>query len=433
MRAAFDRPLGLYRAAMMLAAALFVLVFVYFFLTSLVRVPVYDMLDWVLHWGDLQRSGDWIAYLWTPHNEHRIVWSRLLLLADLTLFAGTGTPFHIAGVILLGLLVSVILRQAWLTDLPERDSLLFLLLLATMPTFIVVMCAMPSMGVFLQTSAFATFSLALSTDNHGSLMRRVGALICAMGAAFGVSGGLLIWPVLVWYGWRRGHRWPWLLVVIIIGAAFTALYVAGLPRDTIPTEFDLPSIGRRIDFFIRFLGLPWSHSESLVWPGRFIGIAILVLACWAAAADLVRRNSTAAGQFGLALVLFAVLLAAAAAMVRFDAVPERQMPVRYSMFVTLAHAGLILAFAPRLSAWLQHRRLKIGVLLVAAILLVQQVGAGLASRAETDRYTREWQTFVAGGDWTAEMNRYVYPERERALVGLRFMQSHGLYLQPPKP
>lgn len=69
-------------------------VFIY---TTLVRVPVWDLLDWVVFYLETGRTGDWWSYLWQPHNEHRIPISRLLLATDIEIFRGSGIPFVIFG------------------------------------------------------------------------------------------------------------------------------------------------------------------------------------------------------------------------------------------------------------------------------------------------------------------------------------------------
>ena len=47
-------------------------------------------------------------------------------------------------------------------------------------------------------------------------------------------------------------------------------------------------------------------------------------------------------------------------------------------------------------------------------LLVQQIVAGQAAKAEIARYNDAWRRFLAG-EWTPEMEHYLYPDREQAL------------------
>jgi hypothetical protein len=49
----------------------------------------------------------------------------------------------------------------------------------------------------------------------------------------------------------------------------------------------------------------------------------------------------------------------------------------------------------------------------------QQVVIGRFAVEEANRYNDAWSRFV-GGNWTPDMTRYVYPDRERAQAELRY-------------
>ena len=68
--------------ALALIAAANSIVFIYFVEKASIRVPVYDLLDWLQSYGERSKDGNWLDYLWTPHNEHRMVFSRILLALD---------------------------------------------------------------------------------------------------------------------------------------------------------------------------------------------------------------------------------------------------------------------------------------------------------------------------------------------------------------
>lgn len=424
-----DNPrLDLCRHAAKVIAMIYLLAFAYFLQASIVRAPVFDFLDWVRFWSEKNQSGDWLGYFWTPHNEHRAVISRLLLLIDIEVFSGTTFPFYASAIVLLAASVAIILKQAWETRLPEKDWLVFLLILVTVPTYIVVMCSMPAMGPFLHSTALAIFSLALA-GRDSSTRQRVFSLVCAALSAFGAAGGILFWPVLAWYFWRQGHGLKWVLAVVVCGACFVASFLYGLPRSHISTDIGLTSILLRLDYVIRFLGLPWSHSAPLVWPSRLIGFAILAGSVAILAADLVqRRQRPAAEVFGMALVIFVLLTAATVSVARWDHATDREMPVRYAMFVTLIHAGLILALGGKI-AWLLSRwklQARLVILAFGLVFLVQQIFAGLAARRETSLYNASWTSFTQG-NWTPDMTRYVFPRREQAIEALRFMNARKIY------
>jgi hypothetical protein len=419
-------------------AAVYCALFLYFVERASIRVPVYDLLDWLQFYGDRLQANDWFGYLWTPHNEHRIAWSRILLAIDVRWFGGGGTAFVLFGLLLLLAMAAAVSREILRSDIsmPWKAAAIPLALLLLTPADTVVMIGMPAMSVFLHTSAFALFSLVLldGADEQGphSNHRRAAAIVAACLAAFGVSGGLLIWPVLMWSAWRGGLGGIWIACIACFGGLFIALYLSGLPSPPVSASFDIGRLVRSLDYAIRFLGLPWSHMSQLVWPARFVGTGILCVGGFLVINEsLSTRPATRLKRIGLALVLFAMLLAAAAALARVDIAPDREMPIRYGMFVVLAHMGLLLCslgFLEPLWHGAYRRSIQWLTLAISIALLGQQLVIGAFAIREADRYKEAWSRFVAG-DWTPDMLQYVYPDRDRALAGLAYLRkiqiSHG--------
>jgi hypothetical protein len=413
-------------------AAVYCALFLYFVERASIRVPVYDLLDWLQFYGNRLQANDWFGYLWTPHNEHRIAWSRILLAIDVRWFGGGGTPFALFGLFLLIAMAASVsweILEGYFSISWKATAIPIAILLLT-PADTVVMIGMPAMGVFLHTSAFALFSLLL-LDGAGeqgrfSNYRRAAAIVAACLAAFGVSGGLLIWPVLMWSVWRGGLGWRWVAGIACVGGLFIALYLWGLPSPPISTSFDIGRLVQSLDYAIRFLGLPWSHMPQLVWPARLIGVGILCVGGFLLINDsLSARFSTRLERIGLALVLFTFLLAAAAALARVDVAKDREMPIRYGMFVVLAHVGLLLCslgFLERLWHGAYRRSLQWLTLGISVALVGQQFVVGRFAVQEADRYKEAWSRFVAG-DWTPDMLQYVYPDRDRARAGLAYLRK----------
>lgn len=415
-------------------AAIYVALFFYFVERASIRVPVYDLLDWLNAYADRLPAGDWPAYLWMPHNEHRIVLSRILLAADVKWFGGGGTAFAFSGFMLLAVTTGAILREIVKADLStswKATACLIVVLLLT-PANIAVTIGMPAMTVFLQTCAFAVFSLVLldgaGEENRFSHYRRVAAFAAACVAAFGVSTGLLIWPVLIWTAWRGGLGRRAVVLMACAAFLFAALYLWRLPLPLAPASFDADRLVRGIDYAIRFLGLPWSHVSQLVWPARLVGIAILCFGVFLGVKESFAREPVARlPRIGAALVLFALLAAAAAALARADLAEDREMPVRYSMFVVLAHVGFLLYALPYLQKFWQGSRKAALQWLIAALFVTwvgQQYVTGRFAAQVADRYNASWSLFAAG-EWRPDMEQYIYPDRGRAraiLMHLRALQ-----------
>ena len=272
--------------ALALIAAVNSILFIYFVEKASIRVPVVDLLDWLLFYGERSKD-NWLGYLWTPHNEHRMVFSRVLLVLDVKWFGNQGDAFAVSGFVLLLGMVATICREILKSDLSIswKATAIPIAVLLLSPANAVVMIGMQTMGGFLQASSFGLFSLALldgaGQEDYFSKYRRAAAIVCACLAAFGDSGGLLIWPALMWSAWKSGLRWGWIAGVACVGTLFTAVYLWSLPSPSVSRSADFDHLIRTLDYVIRFLGLPWSHMHNLVWAARLIGLSIFCLGSFA--------------------------------------------------------------------------------------------------------------------------------------------------------
>jgi hypothetical protein len=431
MKSAYQKSLTI---VLGLIAAANSIIFLYFVEKASIRVPVVDLLDWLQFYGERSKNGDWFGYLWTPHNEHRMVFSRILLALDVKWFGDQGAAFAASGfVLLLGMTVTIcwkILKSdlsiSWkLTVIPIAVLLLT-------PANTVIMIGMQTMGGFLQASSFGVFALVLldgaAEQNHFSKYRRTAAIVCACLAAFGDSGGLLIWPALLWSAWKGGLRWGWIVGIACGGTLFVAAYFWNLPSPAISKSMDFSHVVRSFDYMLRFLGLPWSHVHELVWPGRLVGLSIFCLGSFAIASASFSVRVSAPKRLGVALILFSFLIAGAAALARIDVAADREMPIRYGMFVVLAHLGLLLwslDFLQQLWHGSYQRSFQWLLLGTSLAWFGQQIVIGRFAVEEASRYNDAWSRFVAG-DWTPDMLRYVYPDRERAQADLAYLRANGL-------
>jgi hypothetical protein len=409
-------------------AAAYCAAFAYFVESAPIRVPVYDLLDWLRFYGERLEAQDWLGYLWAPHNEHRIAISRILLLLDVRFLHGQGTAFLVFNALLLSAIAvaaSVLVLSVTGATAFGAVALSFTLMLA-LPTYIATAVSMPAMGVFLHTSAFALFSLLL-IDAEPSNFRRFAAFLTGCIASFGVSGGLLIWPVMAWLSWRRSQGRFW-IAIIGFGVCFGILYLHGAPAPH-TAAIGVAQALDILDYVIRFLGLPWSHMHALVWPSRAVGLTLLLLGSFLIARDTLTKPTILRTQrIGLALLLFTLIVASAAGAARSDIATDREMPIRYAAFVGLAHLGLLLYWLPNLQRlwngaakpWLEAMALGI-----AGALLAQQLAVGLSLTREAARYNEAWAQF-AGGEWTPEMTHYVYPDADRAREILAYLRAHSV-------
>jgi hypothetical protein len=392
--------------ALVAITSLYLILFGYFIGATALRVPVFDVIYWVTHYIDHWLTGDWWGYLWADHNGHRLMWSRLLMIATLRWPGGSVMPFILFGIACFVVMIGAIVLEVRGADLPAAPRLaimlLVVLLLAT--TFNGIDCGAPQLGVYLHTCAFAILALVL-WDGKGeggryAHARRIGAIAAGILAGFGVSGGLLIWPVLCWAAWRGGLRWRWIAPLLFIGLPFGLFYVHGVKPTPLVSTFDGSTLLRIADYLLRFFGLPWSHSSALVNPGRFIGLATIGCGAYAIlrfgifGAPRSRLERIATG-----LLLFSFMTAIVIVMGRLNTAPDREMPIRYALFTSLAQVGLLLFAAPSFArAWAGRASplLQGAVLIGALLFLGQQVVAGRAGVEGVRQYTAAYRADEAG-------------------------------------
>src|SRR5262249_50720236 len=282
-------PLNLFISAVL---AVYLCVFAYFLYATTIRIPFSDMFAYVTAYLDYRQNGELLSYLWLPHTQHRLVWTRLLTAIDITAFNGVSYPFIVASTISLvsvPLLVrGAINRSHMFPEVTHVANVLTGMLVLT--TANVVDCSIPIECIYPQTLVFAVLAMILF-DGGGleaggqSNYRRAAALLAAIASAFGSATGLVIWPILLWSAWRVRVARSWKIAVLVTGAAFVALYVSGLPApQTIPEalsgdgQFYAPShLLKMGEYLLTYLGLPWTRATPLVLVGRIIGATLLAL------------------------------------------------------------------------------------------------------------------------------------------------------------
>jgi len=425
-------------AALVAITALYLILFGYFIGATALRVPVFDVIYWVTHYIDYWLTGDWWGYFWMDHNGHRLMWSRLLMIATLRWPGGSVMPFILFGIGCFAVMIGTIVQKVKDADLPAAPRLVIMLLVVLLlaTTFNGIDCGAPQLGVYLHTCAFAILALVLwdakGEGGRYAIARRIGAVVAGILAAFGVSGGLLIWPVLCWAAWRGRLGWRWIALLFLIGVPFGLFYMYGVKPTPLVSTFDSGTLLRIADYLLRFFGLPWSHSPALVNPGRFVGLATIGCGAYAILSfGILGRPRSRLERIAIGLLLFSFMTAAVIVMGRLNAAPDREMPIRYALFTSLAQVGLLLFAAPSFAkAWAGRASpLLQGVVLFGALLFLgQQVAAGRAGVEGVRQYTAAYRADEAG----------LASDQQKALVGgdawaqrvFDFVHAQGLF--PPE-
>jgi hypothetical protein len=414
------------------AAAALLAVYVAFSAWLLWRTAVLavfsDEYDWAHAVYQLQADHRWAAYLLSPHNLNRMVWTRLAMAFDMGALGGTNAPLIVSGALGLAVVAATLSLQA--ARAAPAALKLPLAAVAAMLTLMpgnVLDASTPIYATYAQAGAFAVLALALSEGAVGSPLgwRGLAALVCAMGSAFGSAAGLALWPVMAWGALRR-RDWLWLGVVLAVGGIFVGLYFAGQGHGAGAAA--LPALHDPKDAAIlalSYLTLPWTrlvlHQAWIL--GALVGTVALVLALGKGGAKAAPSQRVACG-----FILFALATAAMAGLGRSGAADPYNVPLRYGLLVAPLHVGLVMLWAPGLGRlWRGHRRLVEGMAAGAlAALLVHDAAFGLKVITASD-IIRETVVDFHAGVRTPRMLSLIYPNLDYAQAMSAQLKRDGFY------
>jgi hypothetical protein len=386
--------------------------------------PYSDMFDWVERYDRWRTEGGLWAFLWTPHNVHHLVWTFLILLADIRVFGAASGLFLAIGLAALVATAGLLAATA-----AAAAGTGFRLLAAGGAAALSVMgCHVLDANADINTTylhalVFAVGAVLLAERRAGHPGRAAGALACAVAAGLGSAAGLAVWPALL-VGALRERAWRWAALVAAAGLAFGALYLVGEPR----TAAAAVPPGRWLaagELFLTYLGLPW--ARGLQGFGWLLGAAALA-ASLAAVKACGRPGEPWPRRAAAGLILVSLGTAAMAAVGRGAFMPPDQPPVRYAVFLIPMQVGLWVAVLPAIArAWTTRRRwMEAGLVAASAFLLVHQaVMADYAIRT-SDAIRQALADFGAGRRTPAMLTR-VYPDLAKAQALSRRMRAEGLY------
>jgi hypothetical protein len=392
----------------LIAAAHFGL-FAYFLVATAISSPISDMFAYIdaylrYRTGELSL----IDYLWRAHGEHHLVWIRLLTWADVEIFGTRGIPFMVAATAAISATAALVWWQL-VRALPRgpTTSLALLAPMLVLSSPNVTDCSVPINTTYPLTVFFVVVAIMLfaAEGQPGARPqpRATAAIPAAFAASFGTAAGLLGWPILAWLAWRERRR-AWLVVWAGAGVCYILFYAHDInPIGLAPTmEKDVAAFAsaahlrKLFDYFFAFLGLPLTREPRFELIGRGFGVALFF--CGAGVvlvASLSERLNTRLDRIGVGMILLGLGAAALASIGRSDMIEDVKVPVRYALFTTALHVGLLCIVLPRLAVRARTLACSAG-LVFAVALLVQQVFAGRAAARIASGIAEEADCFAEG-------------------------------------
>jgi hypothetical protein len=265
-------------------------------------VPILDMWDGYLDFYVQLLKGDHLAWF-SQHNEHRIVFSKILFYIDLHFFNGSVYFLLIANYLLAASIAWVILTliDRIFMDQNHLNTLKWLQFLTLFTTFSWVQQENLIWGF--QSQFFAVYLFALLAFffyvefyHKRHLYLFILSLISGVIATGTMVNGVLVLPILLILSAVLRTELKYTLLIMIVTAVMMTLYfynyhtpsnhpsfVEGIKRDPIEV----------LEYFFAYLGglFYWISGKGLVLFAQIMGVLLLVLSLFFAFASLRGKTS----------------------------------------------------------------------------------------------------------------------------------------------
>ena len=381
-------------------------------------------------------------YLWTPYWGHRIVFPRLILLADERWFHSANAPLVLINLLALGGLAAVLMSTAWrlLGRTWTSVTLLSLTAIAGLMLSSIqlenIVFGMAVQNTVAYVSAIASIALMDECARSGGPIRArtwlaiASALLCTL--CFGA--GLLLWPVLLVEAILSGAELKLLGIIGALGTAAAFIYLHSYTNVANMGMGTLGAIHRPIHAALiaaLVLGGPFSNVNTSM--GIAVGTIGLILTGYLLyQAFRNRAVRPAESTVLISVLLFMVGCALSIAVGRISpewlAQHSSPLPGRYLTFAFIFwSAALPLALFDRKNG---GSRIAAGVtMLVAGALLLGFIPTQLDASEQWLRTYRLIDAaadgFLVGAFDQTYMNQ-MYPDNGTLARDVPYLKEHGL-------
>jgi len=413
-------------------------IFLFVVVAGFVRQPYSDMFDFIRAEFDLERSGDFAAYLASTHNHQHLIWVRILTALDIKVFHGSTIVFLAAAALSIMVAALTVAGEIWrLTSVRMVGALAGALAVMLVASTVNAMdCTQPINSVYAIAFVFAVLAIILferageDAARHAVLLASL-ALTAGLAAVAGSAAGVAVFPALALSAVRNPGARRLIAPVLVVALASMAVVGAAL-AGAAPVQSAGAGPGhlwKMADYFVVYAGMPWSAVKVLSRLRLALGLITIVLG-----AALFWRGSKRLGaagrleRIGLDLIAFSLITAAMAAVGRVDENEAVVVPVRYAVFMSAFQVGAICVLAPALAErWASLKRYAVpGALATAVALLGQQAAAG-SSVLRTSQYIRNEITAFQAGARRPEMRQLIHPDFNVATQVEAECRKRGLY------
>lgn len=317
--------------------------------------------------------------LWRQHNEHRILFEEIVFAADMLLFHGrTIMPLAVSFVCYFAtwlVLVWLIFQEK---TMPTSTKWLLAgltgVLIGWKGSALVLADAFLLQWTLTGLAVMLSFVLLTRVKGGRSNALLAGVIACATIATYSSGNGLLLWPVLLVFGYLAGLRRKQLLILALAGLLADGLYFAGYTfmHDADYRKLILHPV-HTFGFVASYVSMPFGAMKT---PRLAVLIGAVNLALFSTLFYAAARRRLLTSPLGLVLfswfvfTLVTALLTAGARMDLHDPSFAGAKPVRYVTPILVNWAVLIvLLFWIRPHGLSSQRFTPLFGVLIAALLL----------------------------------------------------------------
>jgi hypothetical protein len=410
----------------------------YLILTTYTTVPNGDEWD-VLREYVASNSALPLHWMWAQHNEHRIVFQKLLLAVDLHFFRGHEWPMLLATFLsqlsLFGVLAFLLRRVGNLEAWSYRSALGVALYCIFCPSqwenytwgfqlsFVLV-------DLFFMTALTALLLLAQPL----ALSRRKPRILLAASVAAGAAAticngnGLLTWLILIAASLALRLRWPVAASYALLGTVLAGLYFHGyMPPSHASPLASLRQPWQIVEYVEKYFGSSFLPSPHLAWSLQLGAVALPIVfgvTFWMARS--LGQCTFATGL--LALMGYVFLTACVTALGRVYLGTDQALSSRYQSYALLFWFAFALLLMTSLMVRKATTALAALLLVIAALFAASALSYGsVLEMARDTRSEREiaGAALLAGVHDDKLLESTIWPSSPMLWSVVAYLRSHG--------
>lgn len=405
-------------------------------------VPLGDQWDGTIGFY-LRTQQDPLGAWFEQHNEHRLIFSRILFYLDVRYFGGRNVSLLAANIALTGLIALTIVHVALSRMALSGARRLGLTGATLIFTFSWMQFENFTWGFQNQWFAVCLFALWTfeavercadrlrsgdRTQGNGWLLA---AWLCAIAAAISMASGLLAIAVAAMQAAHRRIGAARVGLTLLVGAATWLLYLRHWhPADA---SFDALAVAqghpvRLVEYVLLYLGSGGSHTP-LAYAGAYVWGIIVALAVLVQALGLFVSAEQALGSH-IAFALFGTANALMTASGRLVYGMESALASRYTT-ISLLCALTLMLFSLANSKSVRGRRMTVlaGCIAIATLVVFQWLSL---RGGENERYERNVSGLALRAHvYDSAVTKPVYPFEDRLIRTAKEAEAAGLSIFSP--